>query len=154
MRLVSATLSACMGLLVACACAVADPLPAWNDGAAKAHIVGFVVAASTAGSKGFIEPADRIAVFDNDGTLWCEKPIYPQLQFALDRVEALSPQHPEWREVQPFKEVLEHDISALEASGEKGLAELLRATHTGMTTDAFAATVTNWLAAARDPRFH
>jgi haloacid dehalogenase-like hydrolase len=154
MRLVPATLSMCAGLLFACVCAVADPLPAWNDGAAKARIVGFVVAASTAGSKGYIAPADRIAVFDNDGTLWCEQPIYPQLQFALDRVEALSPRHPEWREVQPFEAVLAHDTGALEASGEKGLAELLRATHTGMTTDAFAATVTDWLAAARDPRYH
>ncbi|MGN6149298.1 MAG: HAD family hydrolase [Rhizomicrobium sp.] len=138
-------------LLLACP-AKADPLASWNDGPAKRSIVSFVTTATDEGGKGYIDPADRIAVFDNDGTLWSEQPIYFQFQFALDQVKALAPQHPEWRAEQPFKAVLDGDMKALAASGEKGLAALMMATHTGMTTDAFAATVTNWLASARHPR--
>jgi phosphoglycolate phosphatase-like HAD superfamily hydrolase len=130
----------------------ADPLTSWNDGPAKRNIVSFITAAANEHSKDYIAPSDRIAVFDNDGTLWSEQPIYFQFQFALDRVKALAPQHPEWKTEQPFKAVLDGDQKALVASGEKGLAALLEVTHSGMTTEAFAATVTNWLATARHPR--
>ena len=104
-------------------------------------------------SKDFVPPADRIAVFDNDGTLWSEQPVYVQLAFAIDRVRALAPQHPEWKEQQPFKAVLEGDLKAAAATGEKGLLQLMMASHAGMTTDEFARTVTDWLASARHPRF-
>jgi phosphoglycolate phosphatase-like HAD superfamily hydrolase len=131
--------------------AAPDPLPSWNDGPAKHSIVSFVSSAVTKNSTGYIEPHARIAVFDNDGTLWSEQPIYFQLAFALDRVKELAPQHPEWKTTQPFKAVLEGDPETLLASGEKGLSELVMATHTGMTTDEFTAIVTNWLANARHP---
>jgi phosphoserine phosphatase len=97
--------------------------------------------------------AERIAVFDNDGTLWAEQPMYFQLLFALDRVKALAPQHPDWKGKQPFQAVLDGDMKALAASGERGLVELMAATHAGMTTDEFIKIVTDWLASARDPRF-
>src|SRR5688500_2175966 len=112
----------------------ADRLPSWNAGAAKQSIVNFVNRAATKGGKDFVPPAERIAVFDNDGTLWAEQPIYFQLAFALDRVKALAPQHPEWKTTQPFKAVLEGDTKAVAASGEKGLSEVIMATHTGMMT--------------------
>ena len=98
-------------------------------------------------------PAERIATFDNDGTLWCEHPMYVQLAFALDRVKALAPQHPEWKDKQPFKAALEGDMKTLAASGERGIGELVMATHAGMTSEEFAKIVTDWLATARDPRF-
>jgi len=130
-----------------------DPLPSWNDGPNKQAIADFVGRVTREGSPGFVAPADRIAVFDNDGTLWSEQPIYFQFAFALDRVKALAPQHPEWKTTQPFKAVLDGDLEALGASGEKGLAELVMATHTGMTTDAFAKSVSDWVATSRHPRF-
>ncbi|MEJ0041135.1 MAG: hypothetical protein WDM81_02390 [Rhizomicrobium sp.] len=129
----------------------ADPLPSWNDGPVKTRIEAFVAAAVQPGGAGFIEPSDRIAMFDNDGTLWAEQPLYFQFLFALDRVKALAPQHPEWKTQQPFKAVLDGDLKTLAASGEKGLVALLMATHTGMTTDRFTVAVTNWLATARHP---
>jgi len=134
--------------------ATGDPLPSWNDGPAKAHIEAFVSSVTSKGDRNFVQPSDRIAVFDNDGTLWAEQPIYFEFQFALDRVKALAPQHPEWKTEQPFKAVLDGDLKTLAASGEKGLVTLVTATHTGMTTDAFAAEVANWLATARHPKFH
>ena len=130
-----------------------DPLPSWNDGPNKQAIADFVGRVTREGSPGFVAPADRIAVFDNDGTLWSEQPIYFQFAFALDRVKALAPQHPEWKTTQPFKAVLDGDLEALAASGEKGLKELVMATHTGMTTDAFAKSVSDWVATSRHPRF-
>jgi phosphoglycolate phosphatase-like HAD superfamily hydrolase len=146
---------AAFAALVAAGAAIAqsDPLPSWNDGGAKARIVGFVQAVTDKSSKDFVPPADRIAVFDNDGTLWSEQPAYFQLLFAIDRVRALAPKHPEWKTKQPFKEVLEGDMKALAASGEKGLAELVMATHTGNTTDEFAQIVRDWLGTARHPKF-
>ena len=129
--------------------AAPDPLPSWNSGPVKQSVVAFVSAATNKNGGGYIAPEDRIAVFDNDGTLWSEQPIYVQFAFALDRVKALAPQHPEWKTTQPFKAALEGDMAALQASGEKGLGELLIGTHTGMTTDQFAVTVANWLASAR-----
>ncbi len=140
-----------LALVLGARAATPDPLPSWNSGPVKESIVSFVSAAISKNGTGYIAPDNRIAVFDNDGTLWSEQPIYFQLAFALDRVKALAPQHPEWSTMQPFKAVLENDLDALQASGEKGLGELIMATHTGMTTDAFAVTVANWLASARHP---
>jgi phosphoserine phosphatase len=130
-----------------------DPLPSWNDGPAKKAIIEFVTRVTKEGGRDFVPPAERIATFDNDGTLWSEKPIYFQFAFAIDRVKALAPQHPEWKTQQPFKAVLDGDMKALAASGEKGLVELLMATHTGMTTDEFSKIVADWLMTAKHPRF-
>ncbi|NKK73338.1 HAD family hydrolase [Rhizobium leguminosarum bv. viciae] len=140
-------------LFVASAYAQSDPLPSWNDTASKAAIVSFVEKVTGQGSPDFIPEPERVAVFDNDGTLWVEHPIYIQLAFALDRVKVLAPQHPEWKETQPFKAVLEGDLKALAASGEKGLVELIMTTHAGMTSSDFQKIVTDWLASARDPKF-
>ncbi len=129
----------------------ADPLPSWNEGHAKARIVAFVRAVTEQGGKDYVRPAERIATFDNDGTLWGEQPMYFQLFFALDRVKALAPKHPEWKTTQPFKAALEGDMKALAASGEKGLLTLVMATHAGMTTAEFEKIVKDWLAAARHP---
>ena len=131
-----------------------DPLPSWNDGAAKKSIVDFVTKVTTQSGSDFVVPANRIAVFDNDGTLWCEQPVYFQLAFALDRVKAMAPQHPEWKRKEPFKSFLANDKKALAAQGEKGLLTLVAAAHSGMTTDEFAKTVADWLASARHPRFN
>jgi phosphoserine phosphatase len=130
-----------------------DPLPSWNDTAARRAIISFVRDVTTPNSPRFVPEAERIAVFDHDGTLWAEQPMYVQLAFALDRVKALAPQHPEWKTTPPFSAVLSGDLKALAAAGEKGLLDLLVATHAGMTTDEFAATVSDWLAKARHPRF-
>jgi phosphoserine phosphatase len=130
-----------------------DPLASWNDGTAKQAIIDFVVAVTKKGGPDYVPPAERVAVFDNDGTLWSEKPAYFQLLFAIDRIKALAPQHPEWKTQQPFKAVLENDIKALAASGEKGLIQLVMASHAGMTTDEFEQIVTDWLATAKHPRF-
>jgi phosphoserine phosphatase len=139
--------------LAASASAQSDPLPSWNDTRPKAAIVSFVEKVSKQGSPDFVPEPERIAVFDNDGTLWVEQPMYTQLAFALDRVKTLAPQHPEWQNVQPFKAVLEGDMKTVAASGEKGLLELIMVTHAGMTNDDFQKVVTDWLATARDPRF-
>lgn len=133
--------------------AFAQPLPSWNDGPAKQAIVKFVADVTTQGAPTFVAPAERIAVFDNDGTLWVEQPIPVQAVFALDRVKALAPQHPEWKEREPFKSILEGNLERVLAGGEKAAAELLVATHAGMTTDEFEAQVREWIATARHPRF-
>ena len=130
-----------------------DPLPSWNDGVAKQSIFTFVQTVTDRASPQFVPPEQRIATFDNDGTLWAEQPVYFQLAFALDRVKALAPQHPEWKTRQPFKAVLDGDMKALAASGQKGLGELVMATHTGMTTDEFTKIVADWIATAQHPRF-
>jgi phosphoserine phosphatase len=128
-----------------------DPLPSWNDGAAKARIVGFVQAVTEQGGKDFVAPADRIAVFDNDGTLWSEQPAYFQLLFAVDRVRELAPRRPEWKSKQVFRAAIDGDFKSLAAAGEKGLLELVMATHAGMTAEEFNATARQWLATARHP---
>jgi len=155
-RIFAAALAA--QLLVATGCTTVgqgiDPLPSWNDTAPKRAIVAFVINASTEGNPGFIPAAARIAVFDNDGTLWAEQPVYFQLQFAFDRVKALAASHPEWKTTQPFQAVLEGDHRALAATGERGIAQIMIATHAGMTTDEFAETVSGWVASARHPRFN
>ncbi|WP_246799167.1 HAD family hydrolase [Rhizobium leguminosarum] len=133
--------------------AQSDPLPSWNDTASKVAIVSFVEKVTGQGSPDFVPETERIAVFDNDGTLWVEHPMYVQLAFALDRVKTLAPQHPEWKETQPFKAVLDGDMKSLAASGEKGLVELIMTTHAGMTSSDFQKIVTDWLASARDPKF-
>jgi phosphoserine phosphatase len=133
--------------------ATADPLPSWQEGAGKAAILDFVAAVTTEGGPDFVPMTERVAVFDNDGTLWVEQPYYPQIQFALDRVHSLAPEHPEWKSTQPFKAVLENDTGALLAAGEKGLLELVMATHAGTTTDEFTALVGDWISRARHRRF-
>jgi len=128
-------------------------LPSWNAGETRSAIVAFVERVTDPQGADFVPVDERIAVFDNDGNLWSEKPIYFQLLFAIDRVKALAPQHPEWKEQQPFKAVLDNDMEALAAAGEKGLLELVMATHAGMTTAEFEQVVSEWLAEARHPRF-
>jgi hypothetical protein len=128
-------------------------LPSWNDGPTKRAIVEFVGKVTRQGGPDFVPPAERIAVFDNDGTLWSEHPMYVQLAFALDRVKALAPQHPKWKDKQPFKAVLEGDMKSLAEACERGLLELVLATHAGMTTEEFAKIVSDWIATARHPRF-
>jgi len=130
-----------------------DPLPSWNDTASKARVMAFVQAVTESGGKDFVAPTDRIAVFDNDGTLWSEQPMYFQLAFALDRVKAMAPKHPEWKTKQPFKAAIEGDMKTLAAAGERGLLELAAASHAGLSTDEFAAVVKDWLATARHPKF-
>jgi hypothetical protein len=129
-----------------------DALPSWNDTSTKQSIVRFVDTVTKPGSPAYVAPAERIAVFDNDGTLWSELPMYVQLAFVLDRVKALASQHPEWKEKQPFKAALAGDMKALAESGEHGLLELVMATHAGNTTEEFAAVVEDWLATARHPK--
>jgi haloacid dehalogenase-like hydrolase len=150
--------AACVAVLAlvvgsAHAWAADDPLQSWNDGPAKSAIVDFVDAVTTEGGTGYVAPADRIATFDNDGTLWVEQPYYTQLAFALDRIRALAPEHPEWREQQPFKAVLETDLEALKASGIKGVMQLVMASHAGMTTQEFETIVEDWIASSEHPKF-
>ena len=131
----------------------ADPLPSWNDGTAKKSITDFIARVTMQGGPDFVPPDQRITTFDNDGTLWCEQPTYVQLAFILERTKALAPQNPDWATTQPFQAALDGDMKALAASGEKGLMQLMAATHAGMTSDQFAKIVSDWLGTARDPRF-
>jgi phosphoglycolate phosphatase-like HAD superfamily hydrolase len=134
--------------------AQSDPLASWNEGATKKSITDFVSRVTTPGGADFVPAEQRIATFDNDGTLWCEQPVYFQLAFAFDRVKAMAPQHPEWKTTQPFKGLLDKDMKALVASGEKGLMQIMAATHASMTTDDFSKAVRDWTASARHPRFN
>jgi phosphoglycolate phosphatase-like HAD superfamily hydrolase len=129
----------------------ADPLPSWNEGKAKQSIVAFVERVTRPGSTDFVPVPDRIATFDNDGTLWCEKPMPVQLLFALDRVKALAPQHPEWKDKEPFASVLKGDVKSALAGGEQALLELLMATHAGNTTEEFEQIAKEWIATAKHP---
>ena len=130
-----------------------DPLPSWNDGPVKKSITEFVAKVTKEGSPDFVAPAERIATFDNDGTLWCEQPMPVQLFFALDRVKTLAPQHPEWKTKEPFASLLKGDLKGALAGGEHALVELLMATHTGMTTTEFEQIVKDWIATAKHPKF-
>ncbi len=141
------------GLMMLTGPAFADPLPSWNEGQTKQAIIKFVQAVTEKSGSNYVSPEQRIATFDNDGTLWCEQPIYFQAFFAFDRVKALASQHPEWKEKQPFKAILENDMKALAASGEKGVAEIVMTTHAAMTTAEFEKIVKDWLATAKHPRF-
>jgi len=144
----------CAALLAAfTAAAQTDPLPSWNDGQTKQSVVEFVQKVTDNPSPDFVPPSERIATFDNDGTLWPSHPMYTQLAFALERIKALAPKHPEWQTKQPFKAVLDNDLEALAAAGEKGLLELVMSSHAGMSTAEFEAIVTDWLDKARHPRF-
>jgi hypothetical protein len=144
---------ACVGSPSPAPVAQPDPLPSWNDGAARQAIVRFVADVTTKGGPSFVPPEERIAVFDNDGTLWTEQPLYVQLAFVLDRVKALAPGHPEWKRTQPFEGALEGDLAAVAATGEHGLLEMTMATHAGMTTDEFDRIVRDWIATARHPKY-
>ena len=138
----------------AAAFAQTGPLPSWNDGAVKTSITDFVARVTAQGGADFVPVEQRIAVFDNDGTLWCEQPVYFQVAFAFDRLKAMAPQHPEWNTTQPLKAVLDKDMKALAASGEKGLLQILATTHAGMATDEFSKAVDEWTATALHPRFN
>jgi phosphoserine phosphatase len=129
-----------------------DLLPSWNDGAAKARIVAFVQAVTEPGGKDFVPPAERIAVFDNDGTLWSEQPVYFQAMFVRDRVIALAPKNPAWKTQEPFASLIKGDMKGVAASGEKGMAALMAATHAGMTTSEFNKSVSDWISTARHPK--
>jgi len=130
-----------------------DPLPSWNDGAAKKSITDFVAKITTEGSSDLVPPEERIATFDNDGTLWCEQPLYFQLLFALDRVKALAPQHPEWRTKEPFASLLKGDVKGALAGGEHAMLKIIMVTHAGMTTAEFEQIVKDWIATAKHPKF-
>jgi phosphoserine phosphatase len=132
----------------------ADPLPSWNDGASKRAIVDFVQRSTIEGSPDYVRVPDRVALFDNDGTLWVEQPMYTQLTFLLDDVRRLAPQHPEWKTTEPFKSVLENNFAGLAAAGVPGLMKLMAATQCGMTTEEFAKTAKGWIETARHPRFN
>ncbi|ETK14196.1 MULTISPECIES: HAD family hydrolase [Pseudomonas] len=139
-------------LLLSLPALAADPLPSWNEGPNKKQIIEFVQAVTAEGSKDYVKPAERIAVFDNDGTLWTEQPAYFEVLFAFDEVKRLAPQHPEWKTTQPFQAVLEGDHKALAAAGMDGLLKIIGATHTGVSTEAFIDNARNWLKQARHPK--
>lgn len=139
-------------LLLSLPALAADPLPSWNEGPNKKQIIEFVQAVTAEGSKDYVKPAERIAVFDNDGTLWTEQPAYFEVLFAFDEVKRLAPQHPEWKTTQPFQAVLEGDHKALAASGMDGLLKIIGATHTGVSTEAFIDNAKHWLKQARHPK--
>ena len=133
---------------------ITDPLPSWNEGTTKTAIINYVSDVTNAESENYIEISERIATFDNDGNLWSEQPAYFQLFFAIDRIKALATQHPEWKNEQPFKAVLENDMQELAKQGEHGILKLVMASHAGNTTEEFEAIVTDWLATAKHPRFN
>jgi phosphoserine phosphatase len=132
--------------------APADPLASWNDGATKKSIVDFVARVTRAGGVDYVAPEERIATFDNDGTLWSEQPYYFQIAFAIERVKAIASQHPEWKEKEPFKAALAGDLGRVFAGGMPALAEIFIATHSGMTIEEFEVVAREWLAAARHPK--
>ena len=138
--------------LIGARIAAADPLPSWNDTETKKAIVGFVDKVTTAGSPDYVVPAERVAVFDNDGTLWSEQPAYFQAFYIVDRIKALAPEHPEWKEKEPFASILKGDLKSALAGGEKAILELAMATHAGITSEEFHTIVSDWLKTARHPQ--
>jgi len=142
-----------MSLIFSTSAIAADPLPSWSNNPTKATIIEFVQAVTREGGKDYVLPAERIATFDNDGTLWVEYPMYTQVLFAFERVKKLAPQHPEWKIKQPFKALLEGDMKTVGASGTKGLMEIILATHTGMTATEFSEEVDKWLTTTQHPKF-
>ncbi len=141
-----------VGLLAQGWVAAQTPLPSWNEGPTKQAIQTFVAAVTTEGTADYVPPAERIAVFDNDGTLWAEQPLYFQLLFALDRVRALAPAHPEWKTQEPFASLLKGETNAALAGGEQALLKIVGVTHAGMTTEEFSTVVRDWLKTARHPQ--
>jgi phosphoglycolate phosphatase-like HAD superfamily hydrolase len=152
-RIIRMFLTSFLVIFVACNVVEKDLLPSWNEGPAKKSILEFVAAVTDKKSKDYVEPAERIATFDHDGTLWVEYPMYTQFLFAFDRVKKLAPQHPEWKTTQPFKALLAGDMKTVGASGMKGLMEIMMATHSGMTAEEFELEASNWLATAKHPKF-
>ncbi|MEN8639476.1 HAD family hydrolase [Pseudomonas sichuanensis] len=142
----------CLLLLLPCLVLAAEPLPSWRDGPSRQAIVAFVEAVTDQGSKDYVAPAERIAVFDNDGTLWSEQPLYFEVLFSMDEVRRLAPEHPQWKTQQPFKAVLENDHKALAEQGMDGLLKIVAATHSGISTEQFLARSRSWLASARHPK--
>jgi phosphoglycolate phosphatase-like HAD superfamily hydrolase len=140
-----------LGALAAASAVLADPLPSWNDTAPKRAIMQFVTDVTTAGSTSYVPPAERIATFDNDGTLWAEQPAYFQLMYVADRIKALAPQHPGWKTEEPYASILAGDLKGALAGGEAGVFKLVMATHAGMTTDEFQQAVDAWIATAKHP---
>ena len=146
------TLSLALVLLVVATSQASDPLPSWNAGKAKQAIIQFVEDVTHVGGAHYVQPAERIAAFDNDGTLWAEQPMYFQLLFALDRVKALAPQHPEWKTKEPFASLLKGDVKGALAGGERAMLEIVMSTHANMTTEEFEQIVKDWLATAKHPK--
>lgn len=147
----TASILALMLTLPAPILAQGAPLPSWVDGPTRSAILSFVEDMTTEGGTGFVPVPDRIAVFDNDGTLWAEKPMYVQLAFAIDRVKALAPQNPDWTTTEPFASILKGDIPAALSGGHEAAAQIIAATHAGMSTTDFAKVVSDWIATARNP---
>ena len=150
-RSILGTVLACVVVFTAPLASAADPLPSWNDGKTKQSVVDFVARVTTAGTPDYVPVAERIATFDNDGTLWAEQPMYFQFFFVLDRIKVLAPQHPEWKGKEPFASVLKGDMKAALAGGEHALMEMAMATHAGMTTGEFEKIVGDWIATAKHP---
>ena len=150
-------LACAAALLALCVTSIAraavDPLPSWNDGPTKQAIVDFVTKVTKEGSPDYVKPEERVATFDNDGTLWVEQPMYTQFMYAIDEVKAQANKHPEWQTTEPFKSVIAGDMKAVAVMGEKGMEEIVAATHSGMTTVDFDKSVKDWLATAKHPRF-
>jgi hypothetical protein len=134
-------------VVISDALAQSDPLPSWKEGEVKSAITDFVAKVTQPGGADFVAPEERIAVFDYDGTFWSELPVYFQLAFALDRIKAMTPQHSKWKDTEPFKSVLAGDLKGLAVAGEKGMAEIVAATHAGITTEEFSVIVKDWFAA-------
>jgi phosphoserine phosphatase len=153
-RIVPLLLTLSLIILMSGSAFAQDPLPSWNDGPTKKALLEFVAEVTNEKGGQYVEPAERIATFDNDGTLWVESPMYTQVLFAFERVKELAPQHPEWKTTQPFKALLAGDMKTVGASGMKGLMEILMATHSGMTADEFEQEVTAWLATTKQKKFN
>ena len=145
---------ACAAWAFACAAWAQQPLPSWNDGPAKQAILKFVADVTAAGTPAYVAPEERVAVFDNDGTLWAEQPVYFQLAFMLDQVKKAAPRHPEWKSDPAFKALMAGDFAALMAGDHKALAKLLAAANTGMTTTEYERSIREWLATARHPKYN
>jgi hypothetical protein len=150
--LVSAIVSTLLPAFIAAAFAQTDPLPSWNDGAVKKSITDFVTKVTAQGGPDFVPEDQRIATFDNDGTLWAEQPMYFQLAFALDRVKAVAGQNPDWKTKQPFASLLKGDIKGALAGGEPAILQIIMATHSGITTEQFDKTVIDWVESAKHPK--
>ena len=152
MKFVQYTLVAFALILPSFAARAEDPLPSWNDTASKKAVVAFVEKVTKEGSADFVPPAERIATFDNDGTLWAEQPLYFQFLFALERVKVMAPQHPEWKSKEPFASLLKGDVKGALAGDEPAIGQIMMTTHSGMTTEEFDKIVTDWIATAKNPK--